>query len=239
MTKTNSVLIIVTNTDEYEKVGYRTGLWLGELTHFWDVLEAADYQMDIASPLGGKIPIDPISLLRTELEDAVGLRAAVSKRYEDRAFMNRLQTTLKIADVDVTAYDAIYMTGGHGVMFDFPHSSALAALTTQFYESNKIVSAVCHGPCGLLEAKQRNGDYLIKGKNVTGFSWKEEILAKRDQAVPFSLEEELQKRGAIYSKARLPFVPHVVENGLLITGQNPTSPKAVAEAVVKKLRAMT
>jgi putative intracellular protease/amidase len=91
----------------------------------------------------------------------------------------------------------------------------------------------------LLEAKQRNGDHLIKGKSVTGFSWKEEILAKRDQAVPFSLEEELQKRGATYSKARLPFVPHVVEDGLLITGQNPTSPKAVAEAVVKKLRAMT
>lgn len=235
MIKTSKVLIIVTDADEFEKVGYRTGLWLGELTHFWDVLEEAGYQMEIASPLGGKIPIDPESLIKAELGEAIGLRDAVSRRYEDRAFMNLLGNGLKVSDADFTAYDAIYMTGGHGVMFDFPQSTALAKLTARFYESGKVVSAVCHGPCGLLNVKLSNGEHLIRGKNLTAFSWKEEVLAKRDHAVPFNLEEELQKREAQYSKAILPFISHVVEDGLLITGQNPASAKVVGEALIKKL----
>ena len=111
--------------------------------------------------------------------------------------MNLLRNTSKISEMNAADYDAIYLTGGHGVMFDFPTSAALAVLITKFYELNKIVSAVCHGPADLLEVKLSNGDYLIKGKDVTGFSWKEEVLAKRDHAVPFSLEEELQKRGVI------------------------------------------
>src|SRR5690625_721392 len=236
MSKTNKVLIIVTNAGEFEKVGYRTGLWLGELTHFWDVLEKAGYRMDIASPSGGKIPIDPESLFKTEIGKMVGLRDAVSRRYEDRVFMNLLNTTLKVSDVDFTAYEAIYLTGGHGVMFDFPRSAALADLIGRFYESEKIVSAVCHGPCGLLNVKLSNGEHLIKGKSLTGLSWREEVVAKREHAVPFDLEEELQRRRAEYSKARLPFVPHVVEEGLLITGQNPASAKGVGKAVVKKLK---
>jgi integrase len=104
------------------------------------------------------------------------------------------------------------------------------------YESGKIVSAVCHGPAGLLEVKLSNGDHLIKGKDITGFSWKEEVIAKRDPAVPFSLEEELQKRGGKYGKALVPFTSHIVEDGRLITGQNPGSAAAVGKAVVAKLQ---
>ncbi|SCY19757.1 Putative intracellular protease/amidase [Nitrosospira sp. Nl5] len=236
MTATKKILIVVTNDDEFEKVGFRTGLWLGELTHFWEVAEKVGYQMDIASPSGGKVPIDPESLMISQVADAVGLKGDLSKRYEDKAFMNLLDNTLKVSDVDSAAYDAIYMTGGHGVMFDFPKSVALAELTAKFYESNKVVSAVCHGPCGLLEVKLSNGEHLIKGKNVTGFSWNEEVMAKRDHAVPFNLEEELQRREAKYSKALVPFNSHVVEDGLLITGQNPGSAHAVGKAVVKKLK---
>jgi putative intracellular protease/amidase len=236
MAKMNKMLVIVTNADEFEKVGFRTGLWLGELTHFCDVVQESGYQIDIASPSGGKIPIDPESLIISEVGHAVGMEGDVSKRYKDKTFMNLLDNTLKVSDVDPAAYDAIYMTGGHGVMFDFPKSAALSDLIERFYESNKIVSAVCHGPSGLLEAKLSNGDYLIKGKNITGFSWSEEVMAKRDQAVPFSLEEELQKRGAKYSKALLPFNSHIVEDGLLITGQNPGSARAVGKAVVAKLK---
>ncbi|HWG42610.1 MAG TPA: type 1 glutamine amidotransferase domain-containing protein [Gemmataceae bacterium] len=231
MTKTNKILILVTNTREYEKVGFRTGLWLGELTHFWDVAEKAGYQMDIASPSGGYVPLDPESLASAVLQ-----QGDTDKRYEDRVYMNRLVNTMKAADADPAAYDAIYMTGGHGVCFDFPKSVALAELTTKFYESNKIVSAVCHGPAGLLEVKLSSGDYLIAGKNLTGFSWNEEVKAGRDRAVPYNLEEELQKRGAKYDKAWMAFASHVVEDGLLITGQNPTSAEAVGEAVVKKLK---
>jgi putative intracellular protease/amidase len=127
------------------------------------------------------------------------------------------------------------MTGGHGVMFDFPKSTALADLTARFYENGKIVSAVCHGPCGLLEVKL-NGRYLVDGRKVTGFSWTEEVAAKRDHAVPFSLEDELRKRGAEYGRALMPFAKHVVEHDRLITGQNPKSAHAVGEAVVKRLK---
>lgn len=232
MTKTNKILIIATNVSEFEKVGYRTGLWLGELTHFWDVAEEAGFQMDVASPSGGYIPIDPESLTQAVLKEG-----GTDKRYEDKAYMNLLQNTRKVSEANLADYEAIYLTGGHGQLFDFPKSEALAELIAEFYESGKVVSAVCHGPAGLLEVKLSDGDYLINGKDVTGFSWDEEIAVARDQAVPFSLEEELQKRGANYSKAWMNSSERVVEDGLLITGQNPASAKAVGEAVVAKLRA--
>jgi putative intracellular protease/amidase len=235
MSRTNRILIVVTNVGEYQKVGYRTGLWLSELTHFWDVAEKAGYRMDIASPSGGYVPIDPESLMLQEVGHVVGMDGTVHKHYEDRDFMNRLGATMKVADADPAAYDAIYMTGGHGVCFDFPRSEALANLTAKFYESGKIVSAVCHGPAGLLEVKLSGGEYLINGKDLTGFSWAEEELVKREKAVPYSLEEELKKRGAKYSKASIPFKSYVVEDGLLITGQNPASAEAVGEALVKRL----
>jgi len=159
----------------------------------------------------------------------------VHKHYEDRAFMDRLKDTKAVSAIDASEYAAIYMTGGHGVMFDFK-SKALATLTQQFHESGKIVAAVCHGPSGLLDVKTKAGKYLLEGKNVTGFSWKEEVLAKRDQAVPYSLEDALKERGAHYGVAALPFAPHIVEDGTLITGQNPASARGVGEAVVRKLR---
>jgi putative intracellular protease/amidase len=233
---TNRILAIVTNVGEYEKVGYRTGLWLGELTHFLDVVEEAGYRVDIASPAGGYVPIDPESLMLQEVGHAVGLPGKVHKRYEDRAFMDRLTNTMAVADANPANYDAVYMTGGHGVCFDFPKSTALAEVTARLFEAGKVVSAVCHGPAGLLEVKV-GGDYLVRGKKLTGFSWAEEGLAKREQAVPYNLEEELRKRGADYDKSSVPFKSYVVEDGQLITGQNPSSAAGVGEAVVKKLKA--
>lgn len=232
MTATKRILIIVTNVREYEKVGYRTGLWLGELTHFYDVAEKAGFQLDIASPAGGFVPIDPESLQPLILK-----QGHTDQRYKDREFMKLLDNTMKVADADVNNYDAIYLTGGHGVSFDFPDNGALQRLIAQFYESGKIVSAVCHGPAGLLNVRLSNGQYLIKDKKLTAFSWMEEGLAYRAEAVPFNLEEELQKRGADYGKALLPMIKHVVEDGTLITGQNPTSAAGVGEAVVKALQA--
>jgi putative intracellular protease/amidase len=231
---TKRILVIVTNVGEYEKVGYRTGLWLGELTHFLDAVEPAGFHCDFASPKGGYVPIDPESLMIQELRHASGLGGAVHTRYEDRAFMDRLKDMMKVADADATDYDAIYMTGGHGVCFDFTDPD-LAALTARFWEAGKVVSAVCHGPAGLLEVKV-GGEYLVKGKDLTGFSWTEEGLAKRDKAVPYNLEDELKNRGAKYGKGTLPFVSHVVVDGRLITGQNPASAAAVGEALVKAIR---
>lgn len=233
---TNRILIIVTNTGEFEKVGWRTGLWLGELTHFWDVAEEAGYAMDIASPSGGKIPIDPESLLISEMATSIGIEGALSKHYRDRAYMDRLNNTTRVSEVEVADYDAIYLTGGHGVLFDYPENSRLAKLIAEFYEAKKIVSAVCHGPAGLLNVRLSGGGYLIAGKKLTGFSWKEEKLVKRDEAVPFSLEDELQSRGADYGQAVFPFTSHVVEDGKLITGQNPGSAHAVGKAGIRQLQ---
>jgi putative intracellular protease/amidase len=111
MAPTHKILIIVTNAGKFEKIGFRTRLWLGEPTHFWEVAEEAGYQMDIASPSGGKIPIDPESLIMSEMGNALGLKGDLARRYEDKAFMNLLENTLKVSDVDASAYDAIYMTG--------------------------------------------------------------------------------------------------------------------------------
>lgn len=234
--KTKKILVIVTNTDQFEKVGFRTGLWLSELTHFWEVADKAGYKMDIASPSGGKVPLDPESLMVSQIADAVGLAGESTKMYEDKEFMSRLNDTMRVSEANVADYDAIYMTGGHGVMFDFPDNKGLSELTAQFYEAGKVVSAVCHGVCGLLNVKLSNGEYLLKNKDVTGFSWNEEKKAKRDEAVPFSLEDDLQKRGAKYTTAMLPFSSHVVQDGLLITGQNPKSAKGVGEATIKKIQ---
>ena len=122
-----------------------------------------------------------------------------------------------------------------GVMFDF-RGEELGALTARFYESGRIVSAVCHGPAGILDVTLGSGEPMIKGKRVTGFSWVEEQAAQRADAVPFRLEDELAGRGAHYSKAGQPFEPYVVVDGQLITGQNPGSALPVAQALVRALK---
>jgi putative intracellular protease/amidase len=231
-TEKKKILIIVTNAGDYEKVGFRTGLWLGELTHFWDVIEQAGFSMDIASLSGGPIPLDPESLSHDYLAEM-----GTEKYYRDRQFMDLLKNTKKVADMNTQDYAAIYLTGGHGRMFDFRQSDKLGALISKFYQNNKAVSTVCHGASGLLNARLNTGEPLVKGKKVTGFSWAEEIAAKRDEAVPYNLEDELKKLGANYSKTDKPFEVHVIEDRHLITGQNPGSARAVAEALVKRLKA--
>lgn len=231
MAGTNRILIIATSADEYQTVGYRTGLWLGELTHFYDVAEEDGYQMDFATPKGGQIPLDPESLAHEFLKTG-----GTIERYKDKAFMDRLDASLKLADVDASRYDAIYMTGGHGVMFDFPDSVELQKLVADFWQAGKVVASVCHGAAGLLNVKLADGSYLVADKNVTGFSWNEEVKFDRADSVPYNLEEELQARGATYSKAWLAMGDHVVIDGRLVTGQNPSSTRSVAKAVVEKLR---
>lgn len=226
---TGRVLAIVTNAADYEKVGYRTGLWLGELTHFQDELEKAGYAVDLASPRGGYVPLDPESLSTVMLK-----MGGTGKRYVDPGYMAALQDTMAVADVRVEDYDAIYLTGGHGTMFDF-RDAGLARLVGEFADAGKVVSAVCHGPVGLLDVTLADGRPLLRGRKVTGFSWREEKVAGRRKAVPFNLEKALSKRGR-YERSRVPMKPNVVVDGNLVTGQNPTSAAGVGKAVVKRLR---
>lgn len=230
MASTNKILVVVTNTREYEKAGYRTGLWLSELTHFYDHVRRQGYEVDIASPNGGHVPIDPVSLGPEHLDESA------ARRYRDRGFMNLLSDTTRATDANAEDYDAIFFAGGNGAMFDF-RGAGLGALTARFYESGRIVSAVCHGPTALLDVRLGSGAPLVEGRNVTGFSWTEEEIAQRTDAVPFSLQDELANHGANYSTAQEPFGTYVVQDDRLITGQNPGSAGAVAEAVVERLRA--
>lgn len=225
---TNKILAVVTNVKEYDKVGYRTGLWLGELTHFYDVVTDAGYTVDIASPTGGFVPIDPASLAPSVLE-----QGGVGERYRDRSFMDRLNTTRTLGDIDPADYDAIFFAGGHGTVFDFPNGY-VGNQAVAFDTLGKVVSAVCHGPAALLEANKDDGTPLIQGRKVTGFSWAEEKQAGRDDAVPFDLGEALANRGADYEKGE-PGAADVVTDGNLVTGQNPASAHGVGEAVLKVL----
>lgn len=235
MSGTDKILIVVTNVDQYETVGFRTGLWLGELTHFWDAVEEQGFRSEIASPSGGWVPLDPQGLMIPEMGHNSRLGGAVTNHYRDKQFMDQLNRTKSLADVSAADYDAIYLAGGHGTLWDF-RSPELGRLVADFYESGKIVSSVCHGPVGFLEAKLSDGSWVVQDKKLTAFSWAEEGADNRDDVVPFNLEEELQARGARYSKAVIPFGKHIVEDGRLITGQNPASARGVGEAVARALR---
>jgi len=232
----NKILIVTTNVDSFDDVGFKTGLWLGELVHFWQVIKEGGYEADIVSPAGGKVPLDPQSLILPHMASAVGLKGKVTNQYKDTAFRDLLNNTKSFVDIDVDDYVAIYLTGGHGVMFDYPNDEQLQTLIRTFYDKGKVVSAVCHGSAGLLNVKHENGQYLIHKKRVTGYSWREEKLANVEKFVPFNLELEMKKRGARYRKNKIPFLTKVVKDGRLITGQNPKSTTKVAKTVVKLLR---
>ncbi|KAK4047578.1 hypothetical protein OIO90_006119 [Microbotryomycetes sp. JL221] len=229
---TKHILHIVTNQSHYaEDKDHPTGLWLGELTHAYDKFEAAGYKQTMASIHGGSVPIEPKST-------GLGVGDKSTKAWQDDPEkMASLANTKSVTEVDAEDFDAIYFTGGHGVMYDFRNNEPLNKLTRDMWEQGKVVSSVCHGYCGLLDVKLNDGKYLIDGKKLTGFSWNEEVLAGVSKAVPYNSEEEARQRGADYSKALMPFVSNVVVDGKLVTGQNPGSATATAEKVIEVLSA--
>jgi putative intracellular protease/amidase len=223
------ILHVVTNVSRYKDVDEPTGLWLGELTHAYDEFEKQGYIQDIVSPNGGKTPIEPKSL------GALVADKSVKAREDDQAFITLLANTFKPSDINWQDYDAIYYTGGHGVMWDFLDNPELQEITKNIYEKGRIVSSVCHGYCGLLNVRLSNGKRLIEGKKLTGFAWSEEILAGVAKKVPYNAEELAKEYGADYEKALIPFAPHVVQDGNLITGQNPFSAKKTALEIIEAL----
>ncbi len=223
------ILVIMTNHASYPSRTDTTGLWLTELTHFTEVVEAAGFTTVFASPKGGVVPLDERSLGWLYIDKA-------AREYlQSPTLRTRLQNTLPIADVDPSQFRAIYFTGGHGVMWDFPGNPDLQRVAQTIYNQGGIVSAVCHGVAGLLDLKDEQGNAIIKGKNITGFSNREELLSGMKREVPFLLEDRLLSQGARYRKGWVPFTSFVITDGRLITGQNPQSPKAVAYAVITEL----
>jgi len=223
------ILHVVSNVAHYTDPSEPTGLWLSELTHAWDIFAVNGFEQHIVSPKGGQSPLEPRALKWPLLDDSA------KEWLTDESRMALLSSTARPDEVDAADYDAIYFTGGHAVMWDFPDAEEIQTLTRAIWERGGIVSSVCHGYCGLLNTRLSDGNLLIAGKRVTGFSWAEEVLAGVAKKIPYNAEEEMKKRGALYVKAVLPFVSHVVVDGRLVTGQNPFSAKATAKEVAALL----
>lgn len=219
------ILFVVTSHDTKGNTGEKTGYYLGEVSHPWEVLTEAGYEIDFVSPQGGNPPVDGF-----DMTDPVN-----KKFWEDKHYQNKISHSLKPSQVKPEEYKAIFYAGGHGAMWDFPSDSQIATIAAKIYEAHGVVAAVCHGPAGLTNIKLSNGEYLIKGKKVNGFTNEEEQLVKLTDVVPFLLEDKLKAIGGLYEKSG-PWQPHVTVDGRLISGQNPQSAKAVGEAIVKALQ---
>ncbi|MFX0548526.1 type 1 glutamine amidotransferase domain-containing protein [Hathewaya histolytica] len=187
------ILIVETNISTYENINRATGLWLGETVHFYDEIIKAGYEVEFVSPKGGYVPIDPHSFKYAKNVDF--------KYYKDDDFKEKaLTNTLKPSEINPDDYIAIYYTGGHGVIWDFPENKEIKNIAQIIYQNNGFVTAVCHGVVGLLDLVDKYDKPLVKGKTITGFSNLEEFLNRTNKKVPYSTEDELLKRKCIYKK---------------------------------------
>lgn len=223
------ILHVVSNVAHYQDPTQATGLWLSELTHAYEVFAEKGYGQRLVSPKGGVTPLEPRAL-KWPYRDA-----SIDRWLADEARKALLATTARPAEIDAADFDAIYFTGGHAVMWDFPDDAALQRLTREIYERGGIVSSVCHGYCGLLNIRLSDGRLLVAGRHITGFSWHEEVLAGVAGKVPYNVEQEMRRRGAHYEKVWLPCTTKVVVDDRLVTGQNPQSAKAAARQVAALL----
>ncbi len=219
------ILFVVTSHDEKGNTGEKTGYYLGEVSHPWDVLHSAGYEIDFVSPKGGKAPVDAFNM-----EDSIN-----KKFWDNEVYRNKIENTMKPSEVNPAEYVAIHYAGGHGAMWDFADNTEIAGIASQIYENNGVVSAVCHGPAGIVNIKLSDGSYLVDGKKVNAFTNEEEVKVKLEEVVPFLLEDQLKAHGAIFEKSA-PFTNHVVADQRLVTGQNPQSAHSVGKATLAELK---
>ncbi len=223
------ILIAETNMGQYGcDASRKTGVWLEEITSFYDVVTQAGFEVDFASPKGGAVPIDPHSM-RAD--------ARTLEIYGDPAFRKAaMEETRKLSDLDADDYAAIYFGGGHGVIWDFPDDPDLRALAERIHAAGGCIASVCHGEAGLINLKAPDGGYLVSGKKINGFTNEEEALNGTDALLPYAAETELVKHGAEFVKGP-PFTEFAVSDQRFITGQNPMSSTKVAQLLVEALQA--
>lgn len=222
------VLIVETNIQKYAGTNEATGLWLGESVEFIDELYKQNIEVDFVSPLGGFIPLDPRSMKYIDTN--------IMKFYLNKKFVHEgLINTKKPKDINPKNYHAIYFTGGHGVMWDFPDNKELQEIALTIYENNGYILSVCHGIAGLLNIKDEKGNFLISGKRITGFTKTEELLAGKINIVPFFNQKVAKKRNALFQKKRF-YKEFAIKDGRIITGQNPFSVRAVAKLYLEELK---
>lgn len=223
------ILMVLTSHDQMGDTGQKTGFWLEEFTAPYYVFHDAGAAITIASPKGGKPPVDPNS----EAEEAL---TETTQRFQaDTHAKEALASTKKLNDVDMSGFDAIFYPGGHGPLWDLVNDKKSIDLIKAAYEQDKIISAVCHAPAVFKNVEIKPGQNLVGGRQVTGFSNSEEEAAGLTAVVPFLLEDMLKENTATYSKGD-DWAPHIVVDGKLITGQNPASSEGAAKAVVQALQ---
>lgn len=224
------ILMVLTSHDELGDTSDKTGFWLEEFAAPYYVLKDAGHEITLASPAGGKPPLDPKS-------DEPDAQTAATERYkEDSEAQAQLASTEKLADVDVASFDGVFYPGGHGPLWDLAESAVSKAVIEDTLAAGKPVALVCHAPAVLKNVTAPNGDPIVKGRKVTGFTNQEEDAVGLTDVVPFLLEDVLIEQGGTFSKQGV-FEPYVVQDGLLITGQNPPSSEPAAEKLLEALKA--
>ncbi len=224
-----NVLMVVTSHDKLGDTGEKTGFWLEEFAAPYYTLIDAGVRVVVASPAGGQPPLDPKS-------DLPEFQTAMTERFKnDAAAQHVLATTVKLDAVSADHFDGVFYPGGHGPLWDLAESKTSIALIERFERQSKPIAFVCHAPGVLRHVKSSTGEPLVKGRNVTGFTNSEEAGVGLTEVVPFLIEDEFQALGAHYEKGP-DWQPYVVQDGHLITGQNPASSEATANALLQKLR---
>ena len=223
-----NILIVLTSHDQLGDTGKKTGFWLEEFAAPYYTFVDAGAKITLASPKGGQPPLDPKS-------DEPDAQTDATRRFgEDTQAQQALASTVPLGEIDPYNFDAVLYPGGHGPLWDLAESVDSQTLIAAFYAANKPVAAVCHAPGVLKHVKAPDGHPVVKGKRVTGFTNSEEEAVGLTEVVPFLVEDMLKEKGGEYSKAA-DWASYVVEDGHLITGQNPASSEAVAQALLKRL----
>jgi putative intracellular protease/amidase len=222
------ILMVLTSHADLGDTGKKTGFWLEEFAAPYYVFKDAGAEITLASPKGGQPPLDPKS-------DAPDAQTDATKRFKDDAQANdMLADTYVLSSIDSDDFDAVFYPGGHGPLWDLANDADSIALIEAMIAGGKPVAAVCHAPGVLRDVKGANGAPLVQGKKVTGFTNSEEAASGLTDVVPFLLEDMLIQHGGLYSKA-VDWAVHVVEDGLLITGQNPASSEKAAALLIARI----
>lgn len=227
------ILMIATSADRMTPGTEPTGVWLEELTTPYYAFRDGGADVTLASIKGGAIPVDQRSVNADGENDA-----SVERYLKDEALKAEMADTPAFTSIDTSGYDAVFLPGGHGTMFDYPGSEELARLVERFDREGKIVAAVCHGPAGLVSAKKPDGTPFVAGRRVAAFTDSEERAVGLDQAVPFLLETRMKELGA-HHEGGPDFQTFALRDGSLVTGQNPASATRTAELVMEALKAKT
>ncbi|MEJ6980121.1 type 1 glutamine amidotransferase domain-containing protein [Pedobacter sp. P351] len=223
-----NILIVLTSHSELGNTGKKTGFWIEEFAAPYYTLKDAGAEITLASPKGGQPPIDPKSAEPESQTDA-------TRRFDaDESLKQLLANTKQLSEINSDDFDAVFFPGGHGPLWDLSNDPISIKLIQEFLAAGKPVAAVCHAPAVLLNVKSRDGEALVNGKNVTGFTNTEEEAVQLSRIVPFLLEDELKNKGGNYSKKE-DWASYVVTDGLLITGQNPASSEKAAKELLSLL----